>query len=99
MSAQILPLKKPAERDADGVLYVPPPLLASWHGLRRFRQVAREISQETMGRHHQILRRTHVSGRTVPADWKTAMFVARVRARKYGFRVVDLSEQSPGRGQ
>jgi hypothetical protein len=31
-----------------------------------------------------------------PSDWKTAMAAARGLARKYGFRVVDLSEAMGG---
>ncbi len=59
-----LAFEKAAARDADRVLHVPPPLLACWHGLRRFRQVARDIARND-GASSPNSATGHVSGRAV----------------------------------
>jgi hypothetical protein len=89
--AQILPFKKPIRRDADGSLYVPPPALPFgsvyvFYGFNKPRQRKRRwyIVIEFLDLSHDI--------ENGPGDWGAAMLLAKVRARKYGFRVVDLSD-------
>ena len=89
MSAAVLPFRKPHKRDADGVLHVPPPVkkgtIYVFFGRRR--PLARKSRWFIV---YEFCDGTY-DREEGPGDWKTAMFLARVRARKYGFRVSDLS--------
>lgn len=93
MTAEIFPFEV-GHRDVDGILRLPPPRRTGtvyiFHGLAGPRQrkprwfIAIEFCDST----HEI--------EIGPKDWQTAMFLARVRARKFGFRVVDLSNVGGG---
>lgn len=89
-TATILPFEK---RDADGVLHVPPPehegavyvfFGKMWPRQRKKRWF---IAIEYCDHSYEI--------EDAPEDWAAAMFLARLRARKFGFRVVDLSGAAP----
>lgn len=89
-AAQVLPFKRPIRYSEDGVLYVPPP---SCEGVvyiffgkprERMRKPRWYIVIQFCNSTHDL--------EEGPADWETAMFVARCRARKYGFRISDVSD-------
>lgn len=95
MNAQIMPFRRPPKRSADGVLYVPPARVRGivFVAYSRLKKHARKkwllMTQFCDG--------TVEHEETGAADWHTAMFVARVRAAKYGFEAVDLSDYYGGR--
>jgi hypothetical protein len=90
MTGRVLPFKKPLKRDADGVLYVPPATREGIIYVLFGRPAARRKKRWCIWT--EFCDGTHDLEDTMAADWKTAMFVAKVRAAKYGFRIVDVSD-------
>lgn len=88
-TAQVLPFKRPPRRSEDGVLYVPPPTREGTIYLvfSHPRPGARKKRWMTMT---EFCNGTIDVEETMAADWRTAMFVARCQAAKYGFRVIDV---------
>jgi hypothetical protein len=78
------------QRDKSGVLIIPPPeekgAVYVFFGKPRPR--SRKSRWFIL---IQFCDRTHEFEEGA-ADWQTAILLARVRARKYGFRVIDMSD-------
>lgn len=78
-----------SKREKDGCLVIPPPEEkgAVYIFFGKPRQRSRKSRWFIL---IQFCDRTH-EYEEGPADWQAAVFLARTRARKYGFRVIDLS--------
>jgi hypothetical protein len=92
--SNIIPFRKPPKRDADGVLQVPPPTRIG--GVYVFFDKPRARMRKKRWFIYIEYCDSSYETEEGPADWAAAMFLARVRARKFGFRVVDASKWNIG---
>lgn len=91
MTGQVVPFEKPCRLDPDGSPYAPPPVLRRGTVYVFYATLKPKQRKKRWFIMTEFLDQTYEEEEG-PSDWASAMTLAKVRARKHGFGVSDLSD-------